>query len=170
MKKNNCFVSFFSMPVGSVSDGIKKIDPKSQPLEANLGITSLIYYLSKNGFKDNVDYYDVNNLRPSDDDLIEYLKRKKPKVVGLSGPLTRCYPSVKRISGIVSKILPESWIVVGGHVTSSSDVILQKTKVDVCIVGDGEIPLVNLLNYIVKTDKKEIDDNIFDGFKGLSWI
>ena len=69
MKKNNCFVSFFSMPVGSVSDGIKKIDPKSQPLEANLGITSLIYYLSKNGFKDNVDYYDVNNLRPSDDDL-----------------------------------------------------------------------------------------------------
>jgi radical SAM superfamily enzyme YgiQ (UPF0313 family) len=158
------------MPVGSVSDGIKKIDPKSQPLEANLGITSLIYYLSKNGFKDNVDYYDVNNLRPSDDDLIEYLKRKKPKVVGLSGPLTRCYPSVKRISGIVSKILPESWIVVGGHVTSSSDVILQKTKVDVCIVGDGEIPLVNLLNYIVKADKKEIDDNIFDVFKGLSWI
>jgi len=170
MKKDNFLVSLFSMPVGSVLESTRKIDPKLQPLEANLGITSIVYFLFKNGFKSNVDYYDINNLRPNDDEIIEYLNRKKPKVIGLSGPLTRCYPSVKRISNIISKTLPESWIVVGGHVTSSSRVILHKTMSDICVVGDGEMPFINLLNYIKNIDKKEIDDSVLEDIKGIAWI
>ena len=76
-----------------------------------LGILRISSYLEKNGYSSDI--YDINNLRPSDEELIKNFKRVKPTVVGLSAPLSYCYPNVKRISKILRELFPDIWIVVG---------------------------------------------------------
>ena len=88
--------------------------------------------------------------------MIEHFKRIKPDVVGFSAVLSWCYPNVKRISKILRELFPNIWIITGGHLTSSSNIVLAKTDNDFCIVGDGEIPFVKLLDYIkLHPDRKK---------------
>jgi radical SAM superfamily enzyme YgiQ (UPF0313 family) len=114
---------------------------------APIGILRIITWMKKNGYH-GCEVYDINNLRPKDEELIKTFKQIKPTVVGLSGILSYCYPNVKRITKLLRQLFPDIWIVVGGHATASSNVILHKTETDICVVGDGEIPFVKILDYI----------------------
>ena len=111
-----------------------------------LGVLRILQSMEKEGYSGDV--YDINNLRHSDEQLIENFKKTKPDVVGLSAVFLHCYPHLKRIAKIIRDVLPDAWIVVGGNITSSSNVILNKTETDVTIVGDGEKPFSKLLEYI----------------------
>ena len=61
-----------------------------------LGILRLMTWMEKNGHSS--DLYDINNLRPSDEQLIKTFKQINPTVVGLSATLSHCYPNIKRIT------------------------------------------------------------------------
>ena len=111
-----------------------------------IGILRVLSAIQKNGY--DGDIYDINNLRHSDEEIIKNLTKIKPDVVGLSGPLSHCYPNLKRITKIVRDLFPKAWIVVGGHISGSSQVVLNKTKTNIVVVGDGEISFVKLLDYI----------------------
>jgi len=92
-------------------------------------------------------------------------------VVGLSAPLSHCYPNVKRIIKILRELFPDIWIVVGGHLTGSSNVILRKTEADICVVGDGEIPFVKLLDYFkLHPTRRQLDHTGLHQIKGLAFI
>ena len=134
-----------------------------------LGILRISSYLEKNGY--DHDIYDINNLRPTDEELIENFKRLKPTVVGLSGILSECYINVKRISKILRELFPDIWIVVGGHLTGSSNVVLYKTEADICVVGDGEIPFLKLLEYFkLHPTRRQLDHTGLHQVKGLAFI
>ena len=102
-------------------------------------------WMEENGYSGDI--YDQKNLRLSDEEMIKNFKRTNPTVVGLSAPLSHCYPNVKRITNILRELFPDIWIVVGGHLTSSAHVVLHKTETDICVIGEGEIPFVKLLDY-----------------------
>ncbi|MFH1934956.1 MAG: radical SAM protein, partial [Pseudomonadota bacterium] len=70
-------------------------------------------------------------------------------IVGLSAVVSSSYEQVIRLSSIVREICPNAWIVVGGNLSASAEVLLSKTETDICVVGDGEIAWVNFLNYEV---------------------
>ena len=110
-----------------------------------MGIVQLTNWMDKKGLRAEI--YDINNLRPTDEELIATFKRSNPTVVGLSATLSHSYPHVKHISKILRQLFPDIWIVVGGHITSSANVILNRTETDICVVGDGEIPFIKLLEY-----------------------
>ena len=134
-----------------------------------LGILRISSYLKKNGY--DTDIYDINNLRPTDEELIENLKRTNPTVVGLSGILSHCYPYVQHVSKILRKLFPDIWIILGGHLTSSSNVVLKKTEVDICIVGDGELPFLKLLDYFkLHPTRRQLDHTGLHQIKGLAFI
>ena len=134
-----------------------------------VGILRVNTWIEKNGYSS--DLYDISNLRPSDEELIKTFKRIKPTVVGLSGTLSWCYPHVKRISNILRKLFPDVWIVVGGHLTGSSNVVLYKTETDICVVGDGEIPFLKLLEYFkLHPTRRQIDYAGLSQIKGLAFI
>ena len=117
------------------------------------------------------DIYDINNLRHSDEKLIKNLKQTNPTVVGLSGTLSHCYPNVKRITKILRDLFPDIWIVVGGHLTGSANVVLHKTETDICVVGDGEIPFVKLLDYFkLHPTRRQLDYAGLHQIKGLAFI
>ena len=92
-------------------------------------------------------------------------------MVGLSAPLSHCYPNVKRISKILRDLFPDIWIVVGGHLTGSANVVLRKTETDICVVGDGEIPFVKLLDYFkLHPTRRQLDYTGLCQIKGLAFI
>jgi radical SAM superfamily enzyme YgiQ (UPF0313 family) len=60
---------------------------------------------------------------------------------------------------------------VGGHLTGSSNVVLQKTETDICVVGDGEIPFVKLLDYFkLHPTRRQLDFTGLQQIKGLAFI
>ena len=87
-------------------------------------------------------------LTPSDDEIRNYFETYQPTVVGLSAVVSTTYLVVKRIAKILRQTCPDTWIVLGGNLSASANVVLRKTDVDVCIQGDGEIPWVEFLNYV----------------------
>ena len=58
-----------------------------------LGILRVMQAAEKEGYKSTI--YDINNLRPTDEEIIEHLKRVKPDVIGLSAVFLHCYPHQK---------------------------------------------------------------------------
>ena len=63
------------------------------------------------------------------------------------------------------------WIVVGGHLTGSSNVVLYKTETDICVVGDGEIPFLKLLNYFkLHPIRRQLNYTELYKIKGLAFI
>lgn len=119
------------------------------------GVLRIEAYMKQNGYDCN-EIYDIGNLRGDDATIINNLKKiKPPTVVGLGAGLTHCYPNLKRISKIVRDLFPDCWVVTGGAITSSANVILNKTDVDICVVGDGEIPFLKFVKYIEKNPRRK---------------
>ena len=134
-----------------------------------IGLFKILNWMEKNDYEGNI--YDIRNLKPSEEEMIEHFKKIKPDVVGFSAVLSWCYPNVKRISKILRELFPNIWIITGGHLTSSSNVVLAKTENDFCIVGDGEIPFVKLLNYIkLHPDRKKLEYEKLNQIKGLAYL
>jgi len=161
-----------SVPDGSLSKTLKPLLPRGNHYQIPIqpeGILRLMTWMEKKSY--SADIYDINNLRPSDEELIKNFKQTNPTVVGLSAPLSHCYPNVKRISKILRNLFPDIWIVVGGHLTGSANVVLRKTETDICVVGDGEIPFVKLLDYFkLHPTRRQLDYAGLHQIKGLAFI
>jgi radical SAM superfamily enzyme YgiQ (UPF0313 family) len=63
-------------------------------------------------------------------------------------------------------------IVCGGYLTAAANVVLRKTDVDICVVGDGEIAWVGLLSYLKKysKDNKKFNFDELKKIKGLAFL
>ena len=109
------------------------------PVIPKIAIVSIIKYLEKVGYeRQDIDFYDVDMLQPTDDEFASYLMKTKPDVIGLSAVVSTCYSQVKRLSHLARAVLPSTLIVMGGSLSASANVVLNRTDVDICVVGDGE--------------------------------
>ena len=68
----------------------------------------------------------------------EHFKQRNPNIVGISATVSTSYAYLKKLSALIRSILPQTTIIVGGAITASSDIILNFTDVDFCVVGEGE--------------------------------
>ena len=133
------------------------------------GVLRIARFIETKGYP--CDIYDISSLRGSDDEIIKNLKKIKPTVIGLGAGLTHCYPNLKRLSKIIRKLFPDAWIITGGAITSSANVILTRTETDICVVGDGELPFIKLLEYIDKHPKHDdFDYDELSKIKGLGYL
>ncbi len=135
-----------------------------------IAIVSLIKWMRREGFDDkDVDYYDADMLLPSDEELDAYFRRYRPEIVGLSAVVSTCYAQVKRISSILRKSCPDAWIVMGGSLSAASNLVLNKTDVDICVVGDGEIAWVEFLRYAERNGRQFVYSEL-DNIRGLAYL
>ena len=145
------------------SEGSLGIVPK-------VAIVSLIKWMERNGWKSNsYKFYDIDMLFPSDDDIKKFFGEYQPTIVGLSAVVSSSYDQVIRISSIIRKMCPDAWIVVGGNLADSAEVLLSKTETDVCVLGDGEIAWVNFINYVEKY-KRDWNYEALGRIKGLCYF
>jgi len=76
--------------------------------------------------------------------LADRINHINPDVIGISA-LSHLYPQVKKLASFLNKHT-KSEIILGGHLAHHSYTpILENTTVDVCVVGEGELTIVNLL-------------------------
>ena len=120
-----------------------------KPIMAKVAVCSLNHWAEKNGFP-TCKFYDTDMLYPLDEEIEKYFIKNKADVVGFSAVVTTSYLQVKRLARIIKKVNKKTLIVCGGYLTSAANTILRKTEVDVCVVGDGEIAWVGILNYMKK--------------------
>jgi radical SAM superfamily enzyme YgiQ (UPF0313 family) len=108
-----------------------------------LGALCVVTALRKESFP--VDFLDVDGLRLSKEEVLRAIRGCKPKVVGLSA-LATLYNYVAWISEEIKKIDPAITIVLGGTLASSSySFVLRTTRVDICVLGEGEVTAPELM-------------------------
>jgi len=126
--------------------------------------------MEKNGYtSQEYDFYDIDMLLPSQKEIREYFRKTKPGVVGLSAVTSGTYGQIKRLARTIRSICPDAMIVLGGNLSASANVVLRKTDVDVCVVGDGEVAWVKLLGY-AKQHGRNIEVDALSPIKGLSFL
>jgi len=80
-------------------------------------------------------------------DIEAHAARVRPDVVGVSATASHNLINVARCIDAVKRVLPDVFVVMGGaHVTSFPEIGARLRGVDACIQGDGEKPLVQLLD------------------------
>jgi radical SAM superfamily enzyme YgiQ (UPF0313 family) len=115
------------------------------------------------------DFFDIDMLLPTEKEMFDYFKDNQPDVVGLSAVLSTSYFQVKKISRIVKEACPKSIVTIGGNMAVSANLLLRKTNIDFCVLGDGEITFVDLIDYIREHGNKKVRDKLLK-IKGLGFI
>lgn len=119
---------------------------EAKPNTIPYGLATVASTLRESGFE--VDIYDLNALRPSKQEILSNLKKKHWDIVGLSGLITT-YNFQKWLIPELKKLNPDAPVISGGGLaTSNSMLLLDRTDVDIAVLGEGEQTIVDLLRVL----------------------
>ena len=140
---------------------IMAVDNYSTITQPPLGIGYLAAYTRKLGYEVHVvDAVGeaVKSIRPwpyrkkrliqglSFEEVIERIPRDSD-VIGISCMFTHAWPMVRELMLLVKKEFPKAKLIAGGeHITSMYDTVLRQTPVDLCVMGEGEMTLGEVLD------------------------
>jgi anaerobic magnesium-protoporphyrin IX monomethyl ester cyclase len=130
-----------------------------------LGSLSVITALNKAGFADT-EFYDIDYLRPDYSDVLDYIKKNKPDILGISAVVSTAYRYSKNLSIDIKKILPDTTIILGGNLGASAEIILEKTGVDFVCTGEGEVTIIDFVECWRSAHSKED----FESVQGLAYL
>lgn len=131
------------MKVMIITTPLRPIPSSSTPL----GALSVINYLRKHAdFPVEIDFFNIDALRPKYAEVIERIGRFSPDIIGISAVVSTAYDYTKNISLDIKRMLPESLVVVGGNLAASAEVLLRKTGTDLCVLGEGEKVFLNVVS------------------------
>lgn len=140
------------------------------PVLPKFGITALAQWMWKNGYRrEELDFYDLDMLLPTDDEIRSYFQQSQPDIIGLSAVTSGTYGRLKKYARIIRSVCPDAMIVLGGNLAASANLVVRKTDVDICVAGDGEIAWVKLLDY-TKQHGRKIDPAALGQIKGLAFL
>ena len=130
--------------------------------------TSLCNFLTREGY-DPV-FYDIDAGRPSSEDLNRYFEKERYDIVGISAVVSTGYEYTKKLVSIIKKRSPKTQIVLGGNLAAAYEVLLRKCQIDVCVIGEGERSLLNLVKYYEKHRSLEPKNGELHGIKGIAFL
>ena len=129
------------------------------------GVLTIMTYLRKNGFNDT-HFYNIDLMRPTREEAIEYIVDYAPDVLAISSPVSTGYESCKYYTLEIKKRLPDCTIILGGNLAVSAEIILKKTGVDFCFIGEGELSSLEFLKKFFPNKEKNSVRNI----PGISFL
>lgn len=121
------------------------------------GSLSVIAALQKAGYE-AVEFYDIDGVRPPYEEVLSHVCASRPDILGISAVVSTAYEFTKRLSLDVKRSLPDTTIVLGGNLAASAEILLRKTGVDFCVLGEGERAIVNFVRaYQSATQKSDFE-------------
>src|SRR5690606_17474037 len=116
-----------------------------KPEHLHIGLTTVASYVRAHGGH-HVSILDfVASRRSWERTLRERLEEERPDLVGMYIS-TPYLPAARRVAAAVRRLAPGVPIVVGGHhPTLAPDAVMECPELDMLIVGEGEKPMVRLL-------------------------
>lgn len=128
--------------------------PNQHGVFQNLGLPYIASVLEQNNH--DVEIIDCTAQNMDYADLKEHLKKRKPRIVGVSNIFTPMLNECIRTAQIAKEALPDALTVVGGiHPTLSPQDLVAK-GIDVIVVGEGEYTMLDLIDYL--KNKKRLKD------------
>jgi anaerobic magnesium-protoporphyrin IX monomethyl ester cyclase len=101
-----------------------------------LGLGYIASVLRNDGH--SIQIIDANAFKLTDDQIVKMASSNKFDAIGLTGLITQ-FKQVQRLASIIKKTNFKTPIVLGGGLASAApEVILNKTGVDIVVVGEGE--------------------------------
>ncbi len=92
-----------------------------------------------------VQVLDLNMLRPEREEIPGLLKQYDFDVAAISAMVT-CFPIVREIASELKRVNEDAPIILGGTLASTSyDLVLPNSEVDIAVLGEGEVTFVELL-------------------------
>lgn len=140
------------------------------PVLPKTAVVCLMRYLFENGFpRSDCEFLDIDMLAPTDDELFRYFQEIKPDIIGFSAVTSGAYANSKDVAAIAKRACPNAFLILGGALSASANVILRKTQVDMCVVGDGEIALHKLVTLFQEQGiSKDLEG--LQKIKGLAYL
>jgi radical SAM superfamily enzyme YgiQ (UPF0313 family) len=114
--------------------------------------------------------YDIDVKRPSEKELFEYFEKAQPDIVGISAVVSTGYAYTKRLSSIIKKASSTTQIILGGNLAAAYEVILRKCQIDLCVIGEGEKVLLNLIKHYEKYFYLLPVNDELDKIKGIAFL
>lgn len=111
------------------------------------GPMAVMNAIKKHGYL-NLSFFNLDLLRPTREQAIEEIAMYHPDVLAISAPISTAYENCKFYADEIKKMLPDVKIVLGGNLAASAEIILRKTSVDYCVIGEGEQVTCALLDCI----------------------
>jgi len=100
----------------------------------------------------NVNIIDLTIEDVDYNDLSKRLKDFNPDIIGITA-LSHEYVQVKRMSVYLKETCPCP-VILGGHLaTHSYKMVLEKTDIDICVLGEGELTIIDLLKNLSHLEK-----------------
>ena len=124
------------------------------------GLAYVAAYLLRAGHE--VKVLDADAFTYTKSQLEKKLTEEKYDILGI-GCIVTAYNFVLQVSNFIKAIKPEVAIVVGGTLASYSyNILLKNSPVDYCVIGEGELTMVDLLSALrEKRDLKKVDGIAF---------
>lgn len=117
--------------------------PEAKRRQLPVGLAYVMTAAKKAGFEFDLIDMDIDFL--SMNDVEKILSRKSYDVYGI-GCIVTGFRLVREIAQIAKKINPEAVIIAGNSVASSiPELLLNHTKVDIAVMGEGDFTIVDLL-------------------------
>ncbi len=120
--------------------------------------------------KCEVSFYNLDYHRPSFDDIGREIAAFRPDIIGISGMLTPSYAYLKRLSNFIGERFPDAVQVVGGQINVISNIILLKTHVSFCVIGESEPVFSRLVARLKDDGYKPLDMAGYADIKGIVYL
>jgi Fe-S oxidoreductase len=128
---------------------------------------SMAIIQSLRSIEQDVSFYNIDYHRYTHEQNLEYFKKNNFDAVGISAVVSTAYKYSKYLAHLIKKINPNTIVFLGGGMAASAEILHRKSKVDYCVVGDGEIIVKNLIKAL---QKNKVEDNDLEKIRGITFI
>lgn len=111
-----------------------------------LGSMAIIQSLRKTG--EEVNFFNIDYFRPSEAEIVRHFQEHQFDIVGISAVVSTAYVYTKYLASLIRRVSPGTIIIVGGNLAASAEILLRKCEVDICVAGDGEIIIRELVRVL----------------------
>lgn len=140
-------------------------------LEPPLGLIALQSYLD-HVFKDEIDGKLIKSRIEFDsyDELKKIIKNFDPDLIGVSAMTFHKDFFHEAISEIRKGGYKKTLIVGGPHPTTSYAEVMKDKNIDICVLGEGEVTLAEIVQKMMENDKKKLPNEILKKINGIAFL
>jgi magnesium-protoporphyrin IX monomethyl ester (oxidative) cyclase len=103
------------------------------------------------------------------EEIREYVKEKRPDIVGITIPFTAQSQSAFKVAGIVKKVNEDIITIAGGPHASVNPIDCLKHAIDFIIIGEGEYSSLELVREI-ENQKPILNKAAYKNIKGIAFL
>lgn len=118
-------------------------------------------------------FLDIDGKRPPFEEVEAYFQREQPDILGISAVVSTAYAYTKKLVRMVRRVSPKTRIMLGGNLAASAEILHRLTGIEYCVSGEGEVVVVNLVDYLADRIARGLpgdDHEALKGIRGISFL